>query len=265
MTLAQHALRYSKCSTAELRGFIKRRTGYKPNTGRSRTRRFFMGYLRNLDRVCYFPRFLDLPAELRVTIYEYLFANGVIHTAILWTCKLIKKEAESVLYSSRVFTIWLSGYMHSEPALTSMVVSGDALRPYFIGSRQESPGNIEALSTSRLTAHWRHIRHLEIWIELRDWTDGSEDAHLAAAWEMLNTMLGGIVGQTITKRDLISVKVHVSLQDETLQRLQEGCASLARLVSLKGRGVEVAIEGIPENFFVPQLRPSTSQGTERAL
>jgi hypothetical protein len=258
MTLAQHALRYSKCSTAELRGFIKRRTGYKPNIGRGRTRRFFMRYLRDRDRVCYFPRFLDLPVELRMTIYEYLFGNGVVHTAILGTCRMIRKEAESVLYSSRVFTIWLSGYMHSEPALTSMVVSGDALGPYFLGSREESSGNIEAFSTSRLTAHWRHIRRLEMWIELRDWTDGSGDAHLAAAWEMLNTMLSGIVGQTIIKRDLMSVKVHYSLQDETLQRLQEGCASLGRLVSLKGKGVDVAIEGIPENFFVPQLRPSTS-------
>jgi hypothetical protein len=125
-------LRYGKCSHAELRRFLKDRTGVDFDRKTNRVR--LTARLRELDRNMTFPLFNELPPELRLRVYDLLLApdeelgeptqthpsdpRGVIHTALLRTSKAIYTEAKPVLYNGKRFKAALkfvqSGYWKLE-------------------------------------------------------------------------------------------------------------------------------------------------------
>lgn len=89
-------LDYENCTAEELPESLENRL--EADSGRVKKASF-----RNLDTKPSFHRFMELPPELRLPVYrELLVTRGYIfqrpQTAILQTCKLVKKEAEDVLY-----------------------------------------------------------------------------------------------------------------------------------------------------------------------
>ena len=63
-------LNYDNCSLKELRAFIEDRTGAAANE-----REILAAHLRKMDQTRTFPRFMELPPELRVNIYEALLVE----------------------------------------------------------------------------------------------------------------------------------------------------------------------------------------------
>lgn len=120
------SLDYEKYPAAELRNFIEARIGTTLSEKERRTigncnRSQLAKRLHKLDLASTFPRFMELPPELRVNVYEYLLvdargrdedgeadsgpgrAGGVIQTAVLRTSKHIYSEAQPILYKQNKF------------------------------------------------------------------------------------------------------------------------------------------------------------------
>jgi hypothetical protein len=113
-------LDYTKCSLAELRKFIKSRTITKLSTTAHwklnvQGRLHLVVRLRQMDQDATFTRFMELPPELRVSIFESLLVDKrvwdeensdwlvsyddyKIHPAVLRTSKQIYAEAAPILY-----------------------------------------------------------------------------------------------------------------------------------------------------------------------
>ena len=115
-----NSLDYNKCTPTELRAFIRNRSSLKPSDSEELghfRKSHLMARLEMLDKYSRF-RFLDLPPELRLEVYQYIliarnrdaleFPRQVIETALLLTCKLIYKEAAPVLYGENEFTVGIS-------------------------------------------------------------------------------------------------------------------------------------------------------------
>jgi hypothetical protein len=110
-------VRYGECSLAELRRFLKDRTGVDFDRKTNRVK--LTARLRELDRNRTFPLFNELPPEIRLRVYDLLLApdeklrkstkthpsgsSSVIHTALLRTSKAIYAEAKRVLYNGNRF------------------------------------------------------------------------------------------------------------------------------------------------------------------
>lgn len=68
--LARGALIYDKCSTAEIQGFLAARGLHEPEK-----RDLAIRALHRADDEAQFPRFLELPPELRNRVYDFYFAT----------------------------------------------------------------------------------------------------------------------------------------------------------------------------------------------
>lgn len=109
-------LNYDNCSLKELRAFIETRTGAAVNE-----REILSAHLRKMDQTRTFTRFMELPPELRVNIYEALLVDNRardargwllddrdqcrLHTAVLRTSKQVYSGARPVPYSKNKFSI----------------------------------------------------------------------------------------------------------------------------------------------------------------
>lgn len=108
-------LDYDNCSLEELRASIENRTGAAVNE-----REILAAHLRKMDQTSTFPRFMELPPELRINIYEALLVDHrardergwllgnddcKLHTAVLRTSKQIYSEARPVLYGKNKFSV----------------------------------------------------------------------------------------------------------------------------------------------------------------
>ena len=113
-------LDYDRCSLEELRTFIEDRTGAAVNE-----REILAAHLRKMDQTRKFPRFVELPPELRINVYEALLVDNRardekgwlkderdkcrLHTAVLRTSKQVYSEARPVLYDRNKFNVMI-GY-----------------------------------------------------------------------------------------------------------------------------------------------------------
>jgi hypothetical protein len=112
-------LDYIKCSLQELRTFIDNRTGSAVDA-----RELLTAHLCRMDQTKTFPRFIELPPELRINIHEALLVKDrardqkgwlvgnedcELHTAVLRTWKQIYSEAMPILYSQNKFSVGI-GY-----------------------------------------------------------------------------------------------------------------------------------------------------------
>jgi hypothetical protein len=118
-------------------------------------------------------RFMDLPVELRLIVYDYLFASGytwkerhltTIHTPILRTCKSIYEEAKRALYGPRKFRIALRGRIAAvnDPNIESRVITrlrGDSIQTIC------AYGDF-SLATLHISPHVRHIHQLVLDLDL---------------------------------------------------------------------------------------------------
>jgi len=120
-------LDYNDCSLEELRAFIKDRTGATVDVVDEKET--LTAHLRKLDQAFRFPRFMELPAELRVNVYEALLVDDRartekgwligdegcrLHTAVLRTSKQVYCEALPILYNQNRFGIRI-GYTGEGP------------------------------------------------------------------------------------------------------------------------------------------------------
>jgi hypothetical protein len=80
-------VRYGKCSLAELRRFLKDRTGVDFDRKTNRVK--LTARLRELDRNRTFPRFNELPPELRLRVYDLLLAPDIFWPTILLRSKVV--------------------------------------------------------------------------------------------------------------------------------------------------------------------------------
>jgi hypothetical protein len=109
---------YKKCTIAELCKFFEERTGTVLNEAQLQKVRDHGSYplidrLREMDRERTFPRFMELPPELRIGVYEALLVTAAgnnkhrgmpsIHTAVLRTSRQVYSEARPVLYKRNKF------------------------------------------------------------------------------------------------------------------------------------------------------------------
>lgn len=68
-----------RCSVDELRALIEDRTGAAVNE-----KEVLVGHLRRMDQTRDFPRFMELPPELRVNFYEVLLVHDRARDEKCW-------------------------------------------------------------------------------------------------------------------------------------------------------------------------------------
>lgn len=105
MTKQKYAIQYRLCTNAELRKFLKGRTGNDPAGLR---RMQLVGRLEQLDRQITFP-FFDLPAELRNMVYGFLLSSEHNQSdpwhcwpQILQSCPRARDEGKGHLYGEQL-------------------------------------------------------------------------------------------------------------------------------------------------------------------
>lgn len=108
MTLPTFALKYNKYSKQELRGFVKRRLGLsgrefrKSLKHRKSSRHDLIERLQKLDQTATF-RFLDLPPELRESIYEFALLQPESSRLLLPVSRQILNEVEQLFWQRTTF------------------------------------------------------------------------------------------------------------------------------------------------------------------
>lgn len=100
----RNLLYYGSCSIEELQLFVKARGAQYPKRNRTR-QETLIALLEKIDDNARFEKMLDLPAELRVYIYEFYFA-GLSHGTglvpvrpqppLMMVCRLLRREASDI-------------------------------------------------------------------------------------------------------------------------------------------------------------------------
>jgi hypothetical protein len=113
MTLERFALDYSSCTIEELRQFCLDRLGSAPV--RDASKEDIIHHLHQADKEAQFPRFTELPAELRNRVYQELlmversrYKRDHLWPQILSVSKQLYAEAEDVLYADNEFEIFIT-------------------------------------------------------------------------------------------------------------------------------------------------------------
>ncbi|KAK3722725.1 hypothetical protein LTR37_002296 [Vermiconidia calcicola] len=136
---------YYSLPTEELKRFTKDRN----LTPIKDTRKEFITALESADEEQSFPRFLDLPAELRTSIYEYYIANlpGVLgpcsQPPLTKTCRLIRKESAPIFYNRTTFVLDL----HSNRSKSQLTMTRDT--DHFLA--RLSPRSMSAMRSLELS------------------------------------------------------------------------------------------------------------------
>jgi hypothetical protein len=256
-------LDYDRCSLEELRAFIEQRTGAAVNE-----RGILAAHLRKLDHTRKFPRFMELPPELRIDVYETLLVDDrprdqkgwliddrddcKLYTAVLRTSKQVYAEARPVLYNKNKFSVMI-GYTWkgSRPGPAPLGHSRIGLRVVRPGAKfsfHRWIGSADCPSPLELSLlRWpmlRGLKHLTIdlgLMTLEPSPDGWEEvAYAVHAREAVTAMCLGLSGAS--KLEHLTIKV-------TFEDPQASDADLAEimwpLIFLRS-DVVVRVEGISE-------------------
>lgn len=104
------SLNYRSCYVVELRHFLQNRTTLPAKAIQKLNKAKMVSRLTKLDTQRTFSRFMDLPPELRLGIYQRVLLidgkeSGKNHAALLRVSRLIHSESEPVLYCGNSFLV----------------------------------------------------------------------------------------------------------------------------------------------------------------
>jgi hypothetical protein len=267
-SLAPVTLDYEYCTAAELYEFLEERTGTTINKEQSDNVDLLTNRLRELDRQWTFPRFLELPPELRLHVHEALLVESdTLHPAILRTSKQVHSEALPVLYKRNKFRARVK-YCIIEPYWRGAPVVGCCLKinrnegdPTF---HQHVPRHLglgtlrRRLFRDRTVDMLRILTHFTIDLDLA--TPGKEDAEAYAcqAYDAILSLCLALIGPSKLKK--LTIKVNTNDSHVTSTSLE---SILWPLVFLR-TDIVVKIEGadavpVPEREEVEGLYMNPEQ------
>lgn len=265
-------LDYDRCSLEELRAFIENRTGAAVNE-----REILAAHLRRMDQNKTFPRFMELPPELRINVYEALMFDNrardekgwlkderdtcTLHTAVLRTSKEVYSEARPLLYDRNKFNVMI-GYTWKGSRPSSAQLGHDRIglrvvRPGARFSHHKLIGSADCPSPLELSLlRWpmlRGLKHFTVDLGLitrespsDDSSDDSSDdwdpsiAYAVRAREAMTAVCLGLIGPS--KLEQLTIKV-------TFEDSQASDADLAEilwpLIFLRS-DIVVRVEGVSE-------------------
>ena len=170
-SLARSLPGYEKCKTAELRLFARQRRLTNINIATA-TRQDLAKALRLADQAPTFHRFLDLPSELRTSIYTFYCADFAdepltlpTYPPLARTNRQLLEEVLTVFYNSCTFAVNLttdvSDYMQPQPSGFATVTPrprGPGTIPHVLRMQRETTLFFKSLSPE----HLADIQSLEV-------------------------------------------------------------------------------------------------------
>jgi hypothetical protein len=225
------SLDYEKYSAAELREFIEARIGSTLSEKERQTigncnRYQLANRFRKIDLMSTFPRFMELPPEIRLSVYELLLVDirersdyGLItnwysgpdrfrlHPAVLGTSKQIHSEAQPVLYRKNKFevTIMAVKYRQKTECLFKVVLPGRAY-PYrrTMSSSREKSFSRELFKSSTM-GRLRSLTHLTINLSLLTPEDHQSDELVPPVRDAIACLCLSLTGASKMKELTINV------------------------------------------------------------
>jgi hypothetical protein len=261
------SLDYEKYPAAELREFIEARIGTTLSEKERRTigncnRYQLANRLRKIDLASTFPRFMELPPEIRLSVYELLLVDirersdyGLItnwysgpdrfrlHPAVLGTSKQIHSEAQPILYRKNKFeaTIMAVKYRQRTECLLKVVLPGRAY-PYrrtMASSREIS--FLRELFRSSTMGRLRCLTHLTINLNLLTPEDHESNGYVPRARDAVACLCLSLTGSSKMKE----LTINVGLGDPQGRGKVDFARILWPLVFLR-TDIVVEFEGIAE-------------------
>lgn len=261
--------KYGKCSHAELRRFLKDRTGLdfdrKTNRVKLTTR------LRELARNATFTRFNDLPPELRLPVFEHLLApdkeprelpetqpprpKGKIHTDVLRTSRAIYNEAEPVLCKTNSFEAVLKFAEPDHHWKLEIECHGRNL-PFTDASRDGTYTWV--LHDKTMTSMFRRLRRLTIKLDLGQ-SSGPEDTWKAC--RIIIRLCLFLCGDTKLEELIFSLP-----KDESSKVTVSMLPHMFWPLLLLRSTIAVRFEGVSDVLGSQQVgQPESSERDQRAL
>lgn len=218
--LAPVIVDYENCTAVELCEFLEERTGTTVNKVQLDNVDLLTNQLRELDRHWNFPRFMELPPELRLDVYEALLVESdTLHPAILRTSKQVHSEALPVLYKrnkfrARVKYCIVEPYWHGAPIVGCCLKinrnEGDSMFHQHVPLRLGLDTLRRRLFQDRTMGMLRMLTHFTIDLDLA--TPGKEDAEAYAcqAYDAILSLCLAFIGPSRPKELTIKVNTNDS-------------------------------------------------------
>jgi hypothetical protein len=267
------SLDYERLTAAELRQLIHDRMGATLDQKETRTIRNCNRYqlinrLRKLDREGSFPRFMELPPELRVSVYEFLLVDtteqdgneadplmrslghhsSTLHPAVLRTSKQVYSEAQPVLYQKNKFRATIV-YSDEEkyrwgprPGCLLTVIQSGSRAPF----RQKesyfdrSP-SLYLLFKSRAIGMLRSLTHLTLYLNLVTPGEEESDGYVPRTCNSIACLCLSLTGASKMKEQTINVEV-----GHPQERSKVDFARILWPLAFLRTDIEVRFEGIAE-------------------
>lgn len=272
------SLDYEKFTPAELRLLIHDRMGVTLDKKETRTiqncnRYQLINRLRKLDREGSFPRFMELPPELRISVYEFLLVDttghdaneadsewrsfghysSTLHPAVLRTSKQIYSEAQPVLYQKNKFGAKIVYYKEESQRYGPM--SGCVLTVTQPGSRAsfrqtmdpfDCGPHLHRLFANRAIGMLRSLTHLTLDLNLVTPGEHESNRYVPRARDVFASLCLSLTGASKMKE--LTIKVEVGhLQEKSKKYVARILWPLAFLRT----DIVVKFEGIDELMKTP--------------
>lgn len=268
------SLDYEKYPAPELRTFIEARIGTTLSKKERRTigncNKFQLAKrLHKLDLASTFPRFMELPPELRLGVYELLLVdtrerdedglvkdrddeqpdNSKLHPAVLRTSKQIYAEARPILYQKNKFSVRMV-YSMKTPRWSVPIIGCYCIvmRPGRMTSFfQKTFTSRHSPALSRLFGHpvmgmLRSLTHLTINLSLVTPGDYESDDYVPKARDAIASLCLSLAGASKMKE----LTINVNVDPKRSQRSKVDFARILWPLVFLRTDIVVKFEGITE-------------------
>jgi hypothetical protein len=278
---ADWSLDYESSTAAELRQLIYDRlsatlSAKEKRTIRNCNRYHLINRLRKLDHEGSFPRFMELPPELRVIVYEYLlvdtrkedaagwfyhmgYGSSALCPAVLRTSKQIYSEAQSILYKQNKYSVRTTYHMSRERQSRMRQIAGCTLtvsrpgRGYPFHHQIMSSGLLlRDLFTNRAMGMLRTLTHLTINLDLVAPRELGGRGYATQAGNAITNLCLSLAGDS--KIEVLTINVNPSDPERSnvdLARVLWPLIFLRTEIAIKFEGIATVPKTVP-----PQSRMS---------